>query len=199
MLRKEIYIELIVHVIKMVLGVFGVIAVEERKHTYDSAETKKQGRNTNKFSLKLSSKFSFVVQTEEKYIFLYATIATIGFAGVLTYATMFGCAKQKLKSVRWCIIPCIALTTAQTFTSVLIYKTLKKSAEFKFFGTFVMTLWLLDVALEVYLLILFALTMASGQYNQIIRGPVRDAESAPPALDNPPCYQLATKKNSVRL
>lgn len=116
-------------------------------------------------------------------------------AGIFTYGTLFGCARKKLKHVRCCIIPCIALTAAQTFTSVLIYKTLKQSAEFKFFGTFVMTLWLLDVALEVYLLILFALTMASGQHDQIICNPVCDAESAHPATDNPPCYQLATKKN----
>ena len=43
MLRKEIYLQLIINAIKMVLGIAGVIAVEERKHSYDSAETKKQG------------------------------------------------------------------------------------------------------------------------------------------------------------
>lgn len=138
-------------------------------------------------------------QPEENYIILYSSIAAIGCVGILTYATIFGCAKQKSKNVRYCILPCIALTAAQTFTSVLIYKTLKQSAEFKFFGTFIMTLWLLDVALEVYLLILFALTMASSQYNQIIRDPIRDPEAAPPGTDDPPCYQLATKKDSCRL
>lgn len=61
-----------------------------------------------------------------------------------------------------------------------------------------MTLWLLDVALEIYLLILFALTMASSQYDQIIRDPIRDAESVLPTTDDPPCYQLATKKTSSR-
>lgn len=43
MLRREIYIELIVNSVKTILGISGVIAVEERKHTYDSVETKKQG------------------------------------------------------------------------------------------------------------------------------------------------------------
>lgn len=47
MLRKEIYLQLIINAIKMVLGVLGVIAVEERKHSYDSFETKKQGELTN--------------------------------------------------------------------------------------------------------------------------------------------------------
>ena len=153
--------------------------------------------NNAQIQFELWAHFLFICsRIEENYIILYATIATIGFTGILTYGTLFGCAKQKSKHVRYCIIPCIALTTAQTFTSILIYKTLKQAAEFKFFGTFVMTLWLLDVALEVYLLILFALTMASNEYNEIIRGPLRDAEAAPPGLEDPPCYQLATKKTN---
>lgn len=73
MLRKEIYIELIVNAIKMVLGVAGVIAVEERKHTYDSIETKKQGEKSKPFFVTYLALNVHVFVSEQKKITFFST------------------------------------------------------------------------------------------------------------------------------